>query len=384
MSLFTWFNFFTDFRLYAPIAILYFASVAHSFALGASIFSITYITAALFDIPTGIFADRFGRKKTMLLGAMMALSYALLYAVGRNYMFLVLGALCEGLSRALYSGNNDALLHNMLSEEGMEHDYHVYSGKLSSVFQVALGVSGLLGAFLVHWSFPLIMWLSVIPQLFCLIIASQIENSKAIQTAQKNMWSDLKEGLSAFIHNPNLRLLSASSIVSFGLGETSYQFQAAFYATLLPVWAIGIAKTLLNVGAAIGFYFSGKVINKFGDKVTLFGGQVYSIISTFIALIVPTVASPFLMASNSFFYGTGSTAQSSLLQKEFTDRQRATMSSMNTFAGSLFFGVYAFFIGSLADHLGPRSALFILEACTLPVLLIMWKLVRLKSSTTHP
>ena len=63
----TWFTFFTDFKLYAPLAIIYFAQVSGSFALGMAIFSIARISSALFEIPTGVFSDRIGRKKTIIL-----------------------------------------------------------------------------------------------------------------------------------------------------------------------------------------------------------------------------------------------------------------------------------------------------------------------------
>jgi MFS family permease len=62
----TWFNFFTDFKLYAPLAIIYFSHVTGSFALGMGIFSITMIASALFEIPTGVFSDRIGRRKTVI------------------------------------------------------------------------------------------------------------------------------------------------------------------------------------------------------------------------------------------------------------------------------------------------------------------------------
>lgn len=377
IKLFTWFNFFTDFKLYAPIAIIYFARVTHSYTLGASIFSITYIVSAFFDIPTGIFADRIGRKKTMVLGAASAVICAFFYALGINFWILAAGAFFEGVSRALYSGNNNALLHNMLSEEGLEHDYHIYSGKLSSMFQIALGASGLIGAFLANWSFQLIMWLSVIPQIICLYLSFQIIDSNKIRSGTNNVLQDLREGLFAFTHNVNLRLLSITSIWGFASGETSYQFQAAFYNTVLPVWAIGIAKTLSNIGATIGFYFAGKVINRFGSFKTLLFGEIYSKLSNFISLIFPTPISPFLMSSNSFFYGTESTAEGSLLQKEFSDKQRATMSSLNSFAGSFFFGIFAFLIGLFADKLGARNALLILSISSLPIVWLRWKLLKI-------
>jgi len=91
IKLLTWFNFFTDFRLYAPIAIIYFARVSGSYALGMSIFSITMISSALFEIPTGIFSDKIGRKKTVILGALLAVLYSLFYALGQSFFMLSIG-----------------------------------------------------------------------------------------------------------------------------------------------------------------------------------------------------------------------------------------------------------------------------------------------------
>lgn len=376
IKLLTWFNFFTDFKLYAPIAIIYFARVSHSFALGGAVFSIAYITSAILDVPTGIFADRIGRKKTMIVGAASAVLYALLYAIGINFWILAAGAFFEGISRAFYSGNNNALLHNVLADEGMEHEYHTYYGKLTSMFQIALGVSGLLGAVIANWSFPLIMWLSVVPQVICLFLSLQIIDSTRVIERTTSIMKDLKEGISAFFNNSNLRLLSITSIWGFASGETSYQFQAAFYNTVLPVWAIGIAKTLSNVGATIGFYFAGKVIKRYGNFKILFFGEIYSKFITLVSYIFATSLSPFLMSTTSFFYGTGSTAEGTLMQREFTDKQRATMSSLNSFAGSLFFGIFTFLVGLFADRVGPRISLLVLSMSSAPIIWLLWILLK--------
>ena len=114
IKLLTWFNFFTDFKLYAPIAILYFTQITGSFALGMSIFSIAYVTSAIFEVPTGVLSDYIGRKRTVVFGALCSVLCVTLYAIGGSYWMLTLGALLQGLSRAFYSGNNDALLHDTL------------------------------------------------------------------------------------------------------------------------------------------------------------------------------------------------------------------------------------------------------------------------------
>lgn len=376
IKLLTWFNFFTDFKLYGPIAIIYFSQVSHSYALGGAIFSIAYITSAIFDVPTGIFADRLGRKRTIVLGTLSALIYVIFYAIGINFWILAIGAIFEGLSRAFYSGNNQALLHNMLSEEGMADEYHTYSGKLSSMFQIALGVSGLVGAVIANWSFPLIMWLSIIPQIMCLFISFQIVDSKRVIETTTSFIDDIKIGIKTFAENSNLRMLSIASIWGFASGETSYQFQAAFYNTVLPLWAIGIAKTLSNIGATIGFYFAGKVINRFGNFRMLFFGEIYSKVINFISYVFATPLSPFLMSTTSFFYGTSSTAESTLMQKEFTDAQRATMSSLNSFAGSFLFGIFTFVVGTFADKVGPRTSLLVLSISSWPIVWLLWNLLK--------
>jgi hypothetical protein len=53
IKLLAWFNFFTDFKLYPPVAIIYFARVSGSYALGMSIFAITQLASAIFEVPTG-------------------------------------------------------------------------------------------------------------------------------------------------------------------------------------------------------------------------------------------------------------------------------------------------------------------------------------------
>ncbi|MDP3733336.1 MAG: hypothetical protein Q8Q91_02225, partial [Candidatus Daviesbacteria bacterium] len=70
IRLLTWFNFFTDFKLYGPLAIIYFSQVTGSYGLGTSIFSVVMLSSALFEIPTGILSDFLGRKKTLTLGAL--------------------------------------------------------------------------------------------------------------------------------------------------------------------------------------------------------------------------------------------------------------------------------------------------------------------------
>lgn len=373
IKLFYLFNFFVDFKFYAPIAIIYFSQVSGSYALGMSIFSATMLSSALFEIPTGIFSDYIGRKKTILLGGVFLTFAVFCYALGFSYWVLILGAIAEGISRSFYSGNNTALLYDSLNESGKVNIFHEVLGKTSSTDQLALGISAVVGSLIAAKSFSLVFWLSILAPIACILISLFFKEPKVHKRESTNIYSHLRESLKLFITNKRLRYLSLSGILSHGIGESAWLFRSAFIQLFWPVWAIGIAQTASNILATISFYFSGKIINKFNEfKLLMFGG-IYSFAINLISLIFPSVLSPALMSSTSILFGVQSVTKENLMQKAFTDHQRATMGSLNSFGQSIFFGIFSIILGLVADKFGPINALLFAILLTAPVTLLYFK-----------
>lgn len=368
-----WFNFWADFRPYAPIAILYFSEVSGSYALGMSVFSATMLAQSLFEVPTGVLSDRVGRKQTVVYGAVAGVFALTFYAIGGTYLALITGAIFEGLGRAFYSGNNEALLHDTLAESGQREAYQEFLGKTSSMFQLALGISSIIGSLIAAISFQVVLWLSVVPMVLALLVSLRLVEPKVHTGHVGNIYAHLTTAFRNIVRNPRLRLLSAASVLSYAIGEASWLFRSAFIETLWPVWAIGVAQTIGNLTAALGFYFAGRIIRRFGEFRLLIGGMSLSELVNLIGLLVPTVLSPALMASNSIFYGVNSVAINGLIQREFTDEQRATMGSLNSFAGSLVFAVFSFLLGTLADRIGVIPALVTAALLSLIPMMLYWK-----------
>lgn len=364
------FNFFTDFVLYAPVAIIYFSQVSGSYASGMSVFSIAMLSSAVFEVPTGIFSDLIGRKNTMVAGAISSVVSVLLYAIGGSYVILAFGAVCEGLGRSFFSGNNDALLHDTLAATNQQHAYHEHLGKLSSLFQVALALSAILGGFIANWSFAWVMWLSIIPKIIMVGLASFLVEPKKHSLESGNAYAHLKEALQQFKLNGKLQLLSITSMLRFALGESAYLFRSAFVATLWPIWAIGFSNFISNVGAAMSFYFSGKLINKFKPSKILTFEIIANRFINLLALLFPSVASPALMGTTSLGYGLGQVATNMLLQKEFSQKQRATMGSLNSLFGSVCFAIVAVGLGFIGDKIGPTYTLILIHLLLFTPLLL--------------
>jgi MFS family permease len=377
IALLKWHTFFTDLIFYAPVAILYFQQISGSFALGMTIFSIVTLSSALLEVPTGIFSDRIGRKKTVIFGSLAAVFAAVFYALGQSFFMLAVGSIFSGLSRALYSGNNDALLYDTLAENKEVDNFADFSGKISRMSQIALATSALFATVvLFKGHLQGLVWLSIIPQIICLFISIFLTEPNVITNKTGNIYSDLKEAYQGFLRSEKLRLLSISSILGNGFGEASYQFQAAFYQLVWPVWAIPLAKVISNTSAAIGFHLAGPLIKKFNTVKLLVIDNLTSRMLNSIAVIFPSVLSPILMSGTSFMYGIAVTGRGALMQKEFTNEQRATMGSLNSFAGSLFFALVAFTLGLVADKLTPAKAILILQAFQLINIFIYLRLFK--------
>jgi hypothetical protein len=65
-------------------------------------------------------------------------------------------------------------------------------------------------------------------------------------------------------------------------------------------------------------------------------------------------------------------AQQTLLQREFTDRERATMGSLASLLGSVLYGLVALGAGLVADRWGIVAALLAIQAVALAALPLAW------------
>lgn len=370
IQLLSWFNFFSAFKLYSAIEIIYFSSVTHSFALGLSIFSITQVANALFEIPTGILSDRIGRKYITLLGSIACVLSLIFYASGQSYLPFVIGALFDGLALAFYSGNNDALLFDTVNEMGKKSKYHEYLGKTRSMLYPSLAIAALLGGVLASISFPLVFWLSIIPQGFCVILSLQMVEPKKHVIVVGNVATDFKEALKLLYSNTQLRRLSLAEILKLSVEELLYQSQILFYKTLWPVWAIGLTRSVMAFAKFIGFRLSAKVINRFTAIKTLIINDTLTRMVHIFAILFPSIFSPLFMSSTGVLWGISNVSKNTLLQEQFSNSQRATMSSVLSFLGNLLAGVVAIGIGLFSDKNGLVPTLLVMQLFFIPIILL--------------
>lgn len=371
IRLLSWFNFCVDFVPFAPFAILYFSDTAGSFAAGMSVFSIVMLSSALFEIPTGIFSDRIGRRRTVILGAVANCISTGILAIGGSFWMLTVSAIFAGLARSFYSGNNDALLYDSLLEVGKTEEYDRMLGKTGAMFQYALALSTLVGGGAVYFSsIQTAVALTLIPKIAELLISVQFSEPQVHSKKSGNLFHHLSQSLAQFRTNRDLRLLAVASSIRFGLGEVLYQFRPALYELFWPRWALGFSSMLSNIGASIGFRISHRLSRSSHPLTVLKQEVILNRIISIPALVFPTILTPALLSGTSVMWGVAEIARNTMLQKQFTQAQRATLGSLTSFAGSILFAIFALSLGTLADHLGPASTTLVVQFLYLPLLLV--------------
>lgn len=373
--LFNLFSFFNALDFYVPIKVVYFHQVTNSYATASLIISFVWISQAVLEVPTGIFSDLIGRKKTIVAGALCAVAAYILYALSNNLWLFLLGSFLEGGSRSLFSGNNNAYLHNVLSQEDKQNQYHHFYGRLNAYIGIAMFVGALLSGFLASWSIHAFMWINLIPQVVSLAIAFLLEETAIVEKANTNIYSHLKDAIVEIKNNSNLRYLSLAEILGGG-GLAAYEFQAAVYAAVWPTWAIGIARAIQEGGVTPSFWFAGKIIDKLGYVKVLATSWITSSLGNVIAALSHSILSPIFIMISLPFYGASDTAQQHLLQKEFTDHQRATIASLNSLGNSITFSIVLYICGIIANSYGPFIALLATQVFLLPTNYFQFKFLR--------
>lgn len=367
-------NFFSAFRFYSPIYVIYFSQVTGSYTLAMSLLAIGSLSQAALEIPTGVFSDLIGRKSTLVFSAVAAIIGMIFMILSGNYWYFFVGEIFWGLSGAFSSGNDEALMYDSLKEVGKENDYHHYYSRLGTFTLIAFGISALLGGFLSVISFQLVFGLSILFRSFALVTSFFVRNPPVFKKVEINPYKHFGESLKTFIINPKLRMLTLSNALSNSLTESTYQFAPVFVNVLWPIWAVGVMKSSTNFLNAFSYFISGRVISRLKAFNALVGQFIISRVVLIIAYTFPTIISPVLMAATSLIYGIGQVSQNTLLQREFTDHQRATMGSLDSLLTSLSFSVVSLLIGYFADILGPRNILLLGEILLIPVLFIYWRL----------
>lgn len=354
-----WFNFFSEFKLYGVIAILFYNQISNSMMLGMSIFSISTLVSCIAEIPTGIISDKVGRKKTIILGSIFSTLSLFFMAIAKNYIVLIVSAFFNGIEISFYSGNNEAYIYEMLREDLKENEYNNYAGKINSMKYLSGAVSAAIGCVIAYFtSYRIIILFSFIPKIFLLLISFKLKEINNIKI-NDNIKKQIKESIKLVISNNILKKQIIADGIEEGISEACFQFRSSFYELVWAKWSLGIPGILSNLGATFANWNNSKVIKKIGRKKAYCFISIYSVLTNIIGVLIKSFISPLIMISNSLF--TIEIIKMEVEQKLYDDKYRASMGSVKSFFKNVIFALISLLIGFVADRFGIIASFVIFQ-----------------------
>ncbi|HEU4966842.1 MAG TPA: MFS transporter [Candidatus Saccharimonadales bacterium] len=354
------------FGLILPVSIIWKLHNGLSLLQAADTEALVLIVTAIVNLPAGVFADRFGNKKSLLVGgALHAIAMALL-AYGGSLLVFTLAAILSGAAWAFITGADEAYIHDDYIKD-KKHYQHTYAN--ASIVDEATTVGGMLASSLVLLTHANLRILFIVAGacLFANVLYTSMYLPNRHQGASykptRLSFAGFKAGL---LDSRKLLPLFLVFAILYESGRVLWQPQMASIG--IDVTNFGLAFAFFKLLSIGGTYLARKQTFSVKKLVTVFVLMSASLALFGLHSLVVSIAalSVFLATENYFRIYMSATLNKAI------QRNRATLLSVSgvatNLAGSGLIVVAGFF--------GEKSiliALLVLVACKIPAIVyVLW------------
>jgi len=207
----------------------------------------------LSEIPSSYLADRWGRKKVIILATLASLTYWAIYIFAWSYLAISIGIAFYAVAHALLSGTDEALIYDTTKELGQEKVSLKNLGKYYSARRVFKLVTPLIAVLIAHdltnTQYILVLGIDVVATLTAFALSwFLVEPSHHIQVEELEA-GVLKGAIKLIRGSKNLMNImfnkSLLFIASFILWRVSSDY---FTGIDIPLIFLGVATAIYQLG----------------------------------------------------------------------------------------------------------------------------------------
>lgn len=151
---------------FVPIIVLFFQDLGLSYAQIFWIFTIGSIFAFVIEIPTGIFADLYGKRKSIILSKFLIFIAFVAFGFSFDFWTLLLANLLYELGKSFRSGTETAYVYNYLDETEGAPSYTQVKANQKFYARISEGLGTAVGGFIAYqFGFNLVFFVAALPAL---------------------------------------------------------------------------------------------------------------------------------------------------------------------------------------------------------------------------
>jgi MFS family permease len=269
---FSFYGLLKNLEFFEPYLLIYLISTGLSLFQVGVLFSLREIIIYIFEVPSGIFADHYGKKRELMICFSFYMVSFALFFIGTNFYIIATAMTFYGFGEAFRSGTHKAMIYSYLEQKGwFEHKNFVY-GRTRSFSLIGSSVSAFTSVIFIL-NLPGVRWiflLSIIPFLidFFLIWSypDSLDERRESKLSLKHFFTQSVVQLRTVFKNRLLTKVLISSSLYDGIFKTIKDY-------IQPILKAAIlASAASSLAGFIG-----------DNKVKVYLGVVYGIIYIFSA-----------------------------------------------------------------------------------------------------
>lgn len=318
------------------------------------------VVVFMLNVPAGYFADRFGRKTSILVAGFSSAIGYLIYSLSYSFYGFLIAEIALGIGACFFNEVDNAILWDTLADDGRESEYQKVGGRNGSAGMISEGVTSFIGGFmaLVSLRFP-IYWDAGLTFLMVPLALTLVEPKRHKMKSAGSKFAEMLRIIKFALndHKEIKWLIIYSAIVSASTLTMVWFVQVYWVATNVPLKFFGVLWGLLQFSSAFFSWNAHKIEKYLGRKKSL------------IALIAFPVLGYFLLGASSFiwsgifillFYvtrGIGNPVTSDYINGLVSSEERATILSIKDLVSRLVFSIVGPFVGWINDAISLKMAL---------------------------
>ena len=314
--------------------------------------TIFHITSLLMEIPSGMLADVYGRKRMLALGNVMAITGDIITAISGNFTVACMAMPFHAMAYNFASGSGEALAYDSMKLVGEEKYYEKYASNQSVIYRVASGISTLCAGVALWLGYRKAYLISAAMGLLTLFFTLKLVEVRIVETnnngAKMNRTKDgsfraifirlvsyFAESIRFLKRNPKAtRLMFLNSFVGAVDILLLFFLQSKLRTAGISNWFLGVALFTMELGGIIG----SKLILRFKKVKYLYLfivctlGVVTGVMLEHTGMIIPMVLGGFISSMSDDAIQVRTDAK---LNDMFPSEQRATLVSISNFTFSV-------------------------------------------------
>lgn len=336
--------------------------------------SVVNLAMFVLEIPSGMFADRYGRKTSLILGRILLILYFAGMLFSSNVYMFGLTFFCLGVGATFLSGAEEALLFDSAKRAGQTAIFSRIAGRYIAIITLVLAIAMGAGGFLKQVSWSWVFIVSLVFQVIALLVVLFLKEIAGEEASTEKSFLSITKDTVAFLQmNKQVQILIAAIGLFIGISSLYYLFaQDLFQGQGFATQMISSLFAVVSLASAVISWKAHVIEKRFTSRaVLLFIVTASALLYGLIAIDHPWTSVTAFVLLELLFYMFSPIAHS-LIQQKLPSTQRSTLLSVMSFLSSLTMFVFSPVVGYMSERIG--TALFLSLMGVLSSILVLFGL----------